>query len=88
MNAQRTLKIIGVTAVLGLAVFAACSKKDKTPQAGAVGDFVAGEEDSFPRIRYFESGLVSLNDRCPVRKTPLNPKMQPVYVNGLPIGFC
>ncbi len=88
MNAQRTFKATLVTIALGLVVFAACSKKDKTPQPGAVGEFVAGEEDSFPRIRYFDTGLVSLNDRCPVRKTPLNPKMPPVYVNGLPIGFC
>lgn len=43
--------------------------------------------DSLPRIR-FADGLVSLNDRCPVRKAKLNLKMPPVYVNGRPVGFC
>ena len=43
--------------------------------------------DSFPRIR-FADGLVSLNDRCPVRKVGLNLKMPPVYVNRRPVGFC
>lgn len=31
---------------------------------------------------------LSLNDRCPVRKAALNPRMRPVWVNGRPIGFC
>jgi hypothetical protein len=44
--------------------------------------------DSFPKLRYYESGLVSMNDRCAVRHTRLNPKMPPVYVNGRPVGFC
>jgi hypothetical protein len=51
------------------------------------GEFIQ-PEDSFPRIRYLETGLVGLNDRCAVRKVRLNPKMPPVYVNGRPIGFC
>lgn len=41
----------------------------------------------FPRIR-FADGLVSANDRCPVTKKKLSPRFPPVYVNGLPIGFC
>jgi hypothetical protein len=49
--------------------------------------FVVGEVDSFPRLVY-PDGLVSLNDRCPVRKVELNPRMPPVYVNGQPVGFC
>ena len=36
----------------------------------------------------FEDGAVSLNDRCPVRRARLNPKMPPVFVNGRPVGFC
>jgi len=39
-------------------------------------------------LKYFDSGMVTLNDRCPVLKTALNPKMEAVYVNGRPIGFC
>ncbi|MCP4290207.1 MAG: hypothetical protein GY780_00055 [bacterium] len=52
-----------------------------------LGEFVA-PADSFPKVRYYESDQVTLNDRCPVRKVPLNPKMMPVFVNNLPIGFC
>jgi len=40
-----------------------------------------------PRIR-FGDGLVSVNDRCPVTKRKLLVAFPPVYVNGLPIGFC
>ncbi len=36
----------------------------------------------------FEDGAVSLNDRCPVRRSRLNRKMPPVFVNGRPVGFC
>jgi hypothetical protein len=44
--------------------------------------------DSLPRLRYFADGLVTLNDRCPVRKVKLNPRMGASYVNGHPVGFC
>jgi len=44
-------------------------------------------EAEFPRIRYGD-GLVSVNDRCIVRKVKLNLRMPPVYVNGRPVGFC
>lgn len=42
---------------------------------------------AFPRIR-FADGSISANDRCPVTKRKLSPYFPPVYVNGLPIGFC
>ena len=44
-------------------------------------------DPSFPRIRYADS-LLSVNDRCAVRKNKLNLKVRPVYVNRQPIGFC
>jgi len=44
-------------------------------------------EDSLPHIRYAD-GSVSINDRCPVRRVRLNPRLDPLYVNGLPLGFC
>ncbi|MBK6735760.1 MAG: hypothetical protein IPG61_17115 [bacterium] len=44
--------------------------------------------DTLPRLRYLADGLVTLNDRCPVRKVKLNPRMQAAYVNGFPVGFC
>jgi hypothetical protein len=68
---------------------AACSRDKSAPvKHSAQGEFVGAAEDSFPRVRYFETNLVSINDRCAVRKVKLNPKMPPVYVNGQPVGFC
>lgn len=49
--------------------------------------FVAGSDPAFPRIKYADS-LVSLNDRCIVRMVKLNPKVRPVYVSRMPVGFC
>ena len=40
-----------------------------------------------PMIKYADS-LVSLNDRCAVRSTPMSLTVKPVYVNGRPVGFC
>jgi hypothetical protein len=42
---------------------------------------------AFPRLR-FADGSLSLNDKCPVRKVKLNPRLAPLFVNGRPIGFC
>lgn len=79
--------------VLVLTAAAALACADKEPEvAEKVNHVVFGEfiqpEDSFPKIRYFEGGLVAPNDRCAVRKVRLNVKMPPTYVNGRPIGFC
>jgi hypothetical protein len=64
----------------------AATPEESTPRM-AVGEFVH-PADSLSRLRYFDGDQVSLNDRCPVRKVRLNPKMPPVYVNGQPVGFC
>ena len=40
------------------------------------------------RLRFLERDQVSMNDRCPVRHSRLNPEIAPVYVNGRPLGFC
>lgn len=50
-------------------------------------EFVA-PADSLPQLRFFGDGQVSLNDRCPVRKVRLNPRMGASYVNDRPVGFC
>jgi hypothetical protein len=55
------------------------------PPVGKPALLEAGAE--FPRIR-FADGLVSANDRCPITKRKLSVHFPPVYVNGLPIGFC
>lgn len=50
-------------------------------------EFVA-PADSLPHLRFFCDDQVSLNDRCPVRKVRLNPRMGASYVNDRPVGFC
>jgi len=57
------------------------------PAAAPLAEYVA-PADSLPHLRYFADGLVTLNDRCPVRKVRLNPRMGASYVNGHPVGFC
>jgi hypothetical protein len=48
---------------------------------------IATADTAHPLVRYADS-TVSVNDRCIVRQTKLGPRVFPVYVNGLPIGFC
>jgi hypothetical protein len=57
------------------------------PQGAQSQRRVPTADPEHPRIKYADS-LESVNDRCIVRMNPLNPKMRPVYVNRLPIGFC
>ena len=46
-----------------------------------------GTDPEKPRLEY-DDGQVSINDRCPVRRARLNPKIAPEWVNGKPLGFC
>ena len=55
--------------------------------AASAQHYVATKDPDFPRLKYADS-LVSANDRCIVSQAKLNPKMAPLYVNGVPIGFC
>ena len=57
------------------------------PCAASPQRFVEGKDPAFPRIQYADS-LISPNDRCIVSLAKLNPKMAPLYVKGVPIGFC
>ena len=50
-------------------------------------EYVAGDDPEFPRLRMVDRDI-SVNDRCPVTLSKLNRKIDPVYVNGRPIGFC
>jgi hypothetical protein len=92
---RAALFLVAIALSLGVVVLA-CSKKQKEEQAEqtepekdymVVGEYVS-LQDTLPHIRYFEDNLVSLNDRCAVRKVKLNPKLPPIYVNGHPVGFC
>jgi len=80
-----------------LVLLAAATARAGTEPPAAMGAMPARTEpfaefvspgDSLPRLRFFADGLVSLNDRCPVRKVQLNPRMGAHYVNGRPVGFC
>ena len=55
--------------------------------AASAQRYVATKDPDFPRLKYADS-LISANDRCIVSQAKLNPKMAPLYVNGVPIGFC
>lgn len=56
--------------------------------AGCTPHYVpAAESGEFPRVRYALSGD-ALNDRCPVSRTRLNTRIDPVHLNGRAIGFC
>ncbi|MCH8084401.1 MAG: hypothetical protein IH885_09220 [Myxococcales bacterium] len=45
-------------------------------------------EDDFSLVRYRDRDKVSLNDHCPNTGTRLSTSIEPLYVNGRPIGFC
>jgi hypothetical protein len=55
--------------------------------AASAQHYVEAKDPAFPRLKYADS-LVSANDRCIVSLAKLNPRMAPLYVNGVPIGFC
>lgn len=75
-----------MSAIVLWSVAALAQAADK-PAAPPLAEFVS-PADSLPRLRYLADGLVTLNDRCPVRKVKLNPRMHAAYVNGFPVGFC
>ena len=57
--------------------------------AGAEPQAVAVEPTAeHSHLRYSDTGLVSLNKQCPVTGAPLSSHIEPIYVNGRPIGFC
>ena len=49
--------------------------------------YVTTADSLHPRVKFADS-LVSANDRCIVAQNKLNRRVRPVYVNGVPIGFC
>ena len=70
---------------------AGCSKNVEveapSPVVGLLPAVYTDTALAFPRLR-FADGSLSLNDKCPVRKVKLNPRLAPLFVNGRPIGFC
>ena len=57
------------------------------PASSAAQRHVAADDPEYQRVQYTDS-LYSLNDQCIVRLRRLSLSIPPVYVNGLPIGFC
>jgi hypothetical protein len=55
--------------------------------AGAQQLLLPAKEKGFPQIQFADS-LISPNTHCPVTGHRLNIQVRPVYVNGVPIGFC
>ena len=59
--------------------------------ADSTGETVTPECDSTLIARPYlqmRDGTRTLNNICPVRGERLNKRIQPVFVNGSPIGFC
>lgn len=92
------MRVMPVCAAAVLWAAAALAQSDGAAPAGTaaaadkpapppLAEFVS-PADSLPRLRFLADGLVTLNDRCPVRKVKLNPRMHAAYVNGRPVGFC
>lgn len=57
------------------------------PAPGMAQRYVATPDSAHPRIKYADS-LISANERCMVAHQKLNLRVRPVYVNGVPMGFC
>lgn len=74
---MRAVRAMAVAALVAMPLLSSCDGNW----------YVAGGDAGFPRIQYRDS-LISLNDRCPIRQNKLNRAIEPVYVNGRPVGFC
>jgi hypothetical protein len=51
------------------------------------GEMMLTPEKGFPKLAFPDS-TVTPNNHCPVTGHQLNAEVHPVYVNGVPIGFC
>ena len=75
-------------AVAAIAVLAIVGMLAVSPVRHAVAQRRVPTNDAkHPRLRFPDS-LTSMNDRCIVSQSALNPRVRPVYVNGRPVGFC
>ena len=92
-------KMILLVAAISALSWAVWANGDPSPKPGATGEamkparitpyaVIIAPDDSLSHLRFLADGKLSLNDRCPVRKVALNPRMGASYVNGEPVGFC
>lgn len=75
MSAPRIIPVLAVALAVALATGAGAQR------------LVPTADPKHPRLKFADS-LVTPNDRCMVSQAQLNPKVRPVYVNGVPMGFC
>ncbi len=87
VRAQSSLSWPAIAALVTLAACTRDAAVEPPRPAMTMRAAVVDTSLDFSALR-FEDGAVSLNDRCPVRRSRLNPKMPPVFVNGRPVGFC
>ena len=83
MRASPIICELTVVAVLFLSSSCSPSMRPMEP----LGEFEEPEAEFSP-VRYWDRDLVSLNEQCPNTRARLNPAIEPIYVNGRPIGFC
>jgi hypothetical protein len=73
-----TMRILVIAILLTLG----CSDMNRTESTNSASD------NTNSSIRFADTGLESLNSYCPVTGQELSLAIEPIYVNGRPIGFC
>jgi len=76
-------------ATAAVVLLALSCSRSPAPPAPLVEGRAAAYVDSaaeFSALRFGDR--VTLNDRCPVRRTKLNTRLKPMLVNGRLVGFC
>lgn len=74
-------------AVLVAAFTVSCGPAEETVLLDDAALAAFADTTDLPRLVY-PGDLLTLNDRCPVRKSRLNPRMPAIWVNEHPVGFC
>lgn len=73
--------------VLVLVWFGCAESEPPQPIEETFASVLVDTSADYSHLRY-ASGELSINDRCPIRRNKLNPKVRPLFVNGKPMGFC
>jgi len=92
------LKLLSVLVSLPLLQVNCGSKKPATVQDNLPVAYVDSDgshespvrdstRNPFPHLK-LEGGRITINDRCPVTKAPLNRRLPVLFVNGQAVGFC
>ncbi|MEZ4651271.1 MAG: hypothetical protein R3E97_21265 [Candidatus Eisenbacteria bacterium] len=76
------------SSALVAATLVACAEKEATVLVDDSGLATRVDTSLALSPLLYPDGQLTLNDRCPVRKVGLNPRMPAIYVNQHPVGFC